>query len=276
LVDDVSVGVRPLSKKLGRNDGGGLANLAQVLAKHILFLTVVLGSWELASGRIIKVFWVSKPSLIGVALFEWLTSAEFYRHLSYTVTELLVGFFFGTIAAIVIGFILGEYRSLGDFFEPYMTALYGIPRSALAPLFILWFGIGIGSKIMQAAIMVFFVVLFNTIAGLRSVDPDLINMARVVGSNRMQVITKIKVPSAFPFVMTGIRVGLPNALIGAIVAEFISSNVGVGYLIVRASMLFDTARLFAGVIVLAAIVYALNEILVRVERHVLRWRPEAR
>ena len=148
--------------------------------------------------------------------------------------------------------------------------------SRYAPLFILWFGIGLGSKVAQAAIMCFFLVLFNTIAGLRAVDPELINMARVVGSTRLQILTKIKIPSAFPYIMTGIKVGLPNALIGAIVAEFISSNHGVGYLIMRASMSFDTAGLFAGIIILATVVFILNRVLVRVERHVLRWRPEAR
>ena len=111
---------------------------------------------------------------------------------------------------------------------------------------------------------------------MRRVDPELINMARVVGSTRLQILTKIKIPSAFPYIMTGIKVGLPNALIGAIVAEFISSNHGVGYLIMRASMSFDPAGLFAGIIILATVVFILNRVLVRVERHVLRWRPEAR
>jgi NitT/TauT family transport system permease protein len=243
---------------------------------HAAFLLAVLGMWEWASGRLIKPFWVSKPSRIAAALVEWLGTGEFWDHLGITVSELALGFLLGTVSALVIGFVFGEFRRVGEFFDAYLAALYGVPRTALAPLFILWFGIGLGSKVAQAAIMCFFLVLFNTIAGLCAVDPELINMARVVGSTRLQILTKIKVPSAFPYIMTGIKVGLPNALIGAIVAEFISSNHGVGYLIVRASMSFDTAGLFAGIIVLATIVFALNRILVRVERHVLRWRPESR
>jgi NitT/TauT family transport system permease protein len=224
---------------------------------------------------LIRPFWVSKPSQIAGTLLEWVTTAEFWGHLGITMTELSLGFLVGTAAALTTGFLLGEFRRAGNFFDPYLSALYGIPRTALAPLFILWFGIGLGSKITQAAIMCFFLVLFNTVAGLRAVDPELINMAVVVGSTRLQILTKIKLPSAFPYIMTGIKVGLPNALIGAIVAEFISSNEGVGYLIVRASMVFDTASLFAGILVLAAIVFVLNHVLVQVERYVLRWRPEA-
>ena len=243
---------------------------------HGLFVVAFLAIWEWASGRLIKPFWVSKPTKIAGSLIEWLGTAEFWEHLGTTVSELALGFLLGTGVALVIGFVFGEFRRIGEFFDAYLAALYGVPRTALAPLFILWFGIGLGSKVAQAAIMCFFLVLFNTIAGLLAVDPELINMARVVGSTRLQILTKIKVPSAFPFIMTGIKVGLPNALIGAIVAEFISSNHGVGYLIVRASMSFDTASLFAGIIVLATVVFALNRVLVRVERHVLRWRPESR
>lgn len=244
--------------------------------RHGLFILGFLGVWEWASGRLIKPFWVSKPSRIAAALAEWLPTLEFWEHLGTTVSELCLGFVLGTSLALVIGFVFGEFRRVGEFFDAYLAALYGVPRTALAPLFILWFGIGLGSKVAQAAIMCFFLVLFNTIAGLRAVDPELINMARVVGGTRLQILSKIKVPSAFPYIMTGIKVGLPNALIGAIVAEFISSNHGVGYLIVRASMSFDTAGLFAGIIILATVVFILNRVLVRVERHVLRWRPEAR
>jgi sulfonate transport system permease protein len=253
-----------------------VGRLAWRVAAHVGFVVFLFGSWELLSGRVIHSFWVSKPSLIAGTLVEWFAGREFWRHFGITMTEVLTGFALGVASGVVLGFLLSELPRVGKFFDPYMAALYGVPKTALAPLLILWFGIGLGAKVMLAAIMVFFLVFFNTAAGLRAVDPDLVNMARVAGARRTQILTKIKFPFAFPYVMTGIKVGLPTGLVGAIVAEFISSNQGIGYLIVRSSMFFDTASVFAGVIVLAGTVFVLNEVLARIERYVLRWRPEAR
>jgi NitT/TauT family transport system permease protein len=245
------------------------------LVQHSLFLVLVFGLWEAVSEFVVGPFWISKPSLIAGVLMKWVMGSEFWRHFAVTLTEVGYGFGLGVAGGVLAGFVLGELPRLGRFLDPYLAALYGIPKTALAPLFILWFGIGLGAKVAMAAIMVFFLVFFNTAAGLRSVERDLINMARVAGASRGQILGKIKLPFAFPYIITGVKLGLPTGLIGAIVAEFISSNQGIGYVIVRASMFFDTASVFAGVIVLAVTVFALNEVLVRIERHVLRWRPEA-
>lgn len=248
---------------------------AAKLVQHTLFLVIAFGLWEAVSEFVVGPFWISKPTLIAKVLVKWVTGAEFWRHFAVTLTEVGYGFGLGAVGGVLAGFVLGEIPRLGRFLDPYMAALYGIPKTALAPLFILWFGIGLGAKVAMAGIMVFFLVFFSTAAGLRSVDRDLINMARVAGASRGQILGKIKLPFAFPYIITGIKLGLPTGLIGAIVAEFISSNQGIGYVIVRASMFFDTASVFAGVIVLAVTVFVLNEVLVRIERHVLRWRPEA-
>ncbi len=244
------------------------------LAQHALFLLAMFALWEAVSTFVVGPFWISKPTLIAKVLVKWVTGAEFWRHFSVTLIEVAYGFGLGVTGGVLAGFMLGEIPRLGRFLDPYLAALYGIPKTALAPLFILWFGIGLGAKVAMAGIMVFFLVFFNTAAGLRSVERDLINMARVAGASRGQILRKIKLPFAFPYIITGIKLGLPTGLIGAIVAEFISSNQGIGYVIVRASMFFDTASVFAGVIVLAMTVLALNEVLVRIERYVLRWRPE--
>jgi NitT/TauT family transport system permease protein len=245
------------------------------LAQHAFFLLAMFVLWEAVSTFVVGPFWISKPTLIAKVLVKWVTGAEFWRHFIVTLTEVAYGFGLGVAGGVLAGFMLGEIPRLGRFLDPYLAALYGIPKTALAPLFILWFGIGLGAKVAMAGIMVFFLVFFNTAAGLRSVDRDLINMARVAGASRGQILRKIKLSFAFPYIITGIKLGLPTGLIGAIVAEFISSNQGIGYVIVRASMFFDTASVFAGVIVLAVTVFALNEVLVRIERYVLRWRPEA-
>lgn len=252
-----------------------LRTVALKLAQHAVFIALFFGLWEAVSEWIVGPFWISKPSLIVKVLVKWATSAEFWGHFMVTLTEVAYGFGLGVATGVLAGFVLGELPRLGRFLDPYLAALYGVPKTALAPLFILWFGIGLGAKVAMAGIMVFFLVFFNTAAGLRSVDRDLINMARVAGASRGQILRKVKLPFAFPYIITGVKLGLPTGLIGAIVAEFISSNQGIGYVIVRASMFFDTASVFAGVIVLAVTVLALNEVLVRIERYVLRWRPEA-
>lgn len=239
---------------------------------HALFLAVIFGLWELLSGPVVDSFWVSSPIAIADASIDWAQTAEFWTNLKVTMVEVLLGFVIGA-TGIVLGFLLGEFRRADSFLDPYLTIGYGIPKTALAPLFILWFGIGLWAKVMMGAAMVFFLVLFPTIAGLRSVDPDLLNMARVGGASRLQVLTKVKIPTAFPYVMTGIKVGLPASLIGVIVAEYISSNEGIGYLLVRAGNFFNTAQLFAGILILALIVFLLNWLVVTVERYVLRWRP---
>jgi NitT/TauT family transport system permease protein len=151
------------------------------------------------------------------------------------------------------------------------------PRSALAPLFILWFGIGVASKVAQAALMVLFMVFFNTYAGLRNVDEELVNTVRLLGATRLQLLGKVRIPAALPFILTGLKVSVPQALLGAVVAEFISSNKGIGYLIVHSTSQFDTAGTFAGILVLMVVVYVLNTGLGWVERQLShRHREPAR
>jgi NitT/TauT family transport system permease protein len=172
----------------------------------------------------------------------------------------------------VIGFALGRSEDLSVIFDPYITAIYCLPKIALAPLFIMWFGIGIESKVAVAAIVVFFLVFLNTYAGVRDVNPVHIHATRIMGAGEWQLLRKVILPSAAAWVFTGLKVSVPYALIGAVIGEFMSSNRGVGFLIAQASAMFDTASTFAGLVVLAAVGAAINGGLKRLERHVLRWR----
>ncbi|MGH2349944.1 MAG: ABC transporter permease, partial [bacterium] len=142
------------------------------LAVAILFL----GGWELASGRIVDQFFLSKPSAIAASLWDMLVKEQLLYHLQFTITEALVGYLIGAVAGLIFGFALGRSDLVHRIVEPFVVAFYGIPRIALAPLFILWFGIGITSKIAVAAVMVFFIVLINTIAGIRSAPPQLLQV----------------------------------------------------------------------------------------------------
>jgi sulfonate transport system permease protein len=240
----------------------------------IQFLLVVLFlvSWEWASAALHADFWVSKPSLVISALIAWYQSGTLAADLKITLTEAGVGFIAGSIAGGLVGFVLGWVRKAGDLLEPFVISLYTLPKIALAPLFVLWFGIGPTNKIMFAAMLVFFMVFFTTYQGTRQVDRDLVENARLLGASRWAIWTKIAVPYSAVWVFTGIRIGLPYALIGAIVGEFVAADSGVGFRIKEATSFFNTASVFAGLLVLMGISLMLLGVLSLIERRVLRWQ----
>jgi NitT/TauT family transport system permease protein len=237
-----------------------------------VFVLFVLGLWELTAKLFHTEFWTSSPSSVVVALINWANSGELGNDLRVTLTAAGLGFVLGSIAGGLTGFVLGWIRRLGDLFEPFVLALYTLPKIALAPLFVLWFGIGLTNKIMFSAMLVFFMVFFTTYQGTRQVDRDLVENARLLGANRWAVWTKIAIPYASIWVFTGVRIGLPYALIGAIVGEFVAAEAGVGFRIKEATSYFDTGSVFAGLVILMLISVLLLGILKIIERRVLRWQ----
>lgn len=228
--------------------------------------------WEGASRFFKLEFWITSPTEVAKELVRWFRSGLLVTDLKLTLMEAGLGFVFGSIAGGIIGFLLGWVRRLGDLFEPFVLSLYSVPKIALAPLFVLWFGIGVTNKIMFAAMLVFFMVFFTTYQGTRQVDRDLVENARLMGAGRWDIWTKIAIPYAGIWVLTGIRIGLPYALIGAIVGEFVASEAGVGYRIKEATSFFSTASVFAGLVVLMGISLTLLTLLKLVEKRLLRWQ----
>jgi NitT/TauT family transport system permease protein len=238
-----------------------------------LSLTVVaLGLWEWLSVAFHVEFWISRPSAVFTELIRWAQSGDLASDLRLTLTEAGVGFLVGSIAGALTGFVLGWVTWLGKLFEPFVLSLYTLPKIALAPLFVLWFGIGPVNKIMFSAMLVFFMVFFTTFQGTRQVDRDLVANARLLGASRFAIWTKIAIPYSAVWVFTGIRIGLPYALIGAIVGEFVAADAGVGFRIKEATSFFNTAAVFAGLIVLMVISMILLGLLKLVERRALRWQ----
>jgi len=172
----------------------------------------------------------------------------------------------------VVGFLFGVQQTLAKVLDPFVSAVYSIPKIALAPLFILWFGIDIQMKIIFAAITVFFLVFFNTLSGVRNVDQDLIDAVRLMGGKQQDIMFKVVVPSAMGYVLTGVHISIPYALVGAVVGELIASNRGLGYLIESAATSFDTAGVFAALIVLTIIAALLNGIVNFIDRKTSRWK----
>ena len=236
-------------------------------------LTIIL--WELAAWHwpiVAKL--VSQPSDIALGVVDVVKSGSIWPHLQATLTEMAVGYVIGAVTGVVLGLLFGRIKLLGDIFNPYITLFNGIPKVALAPVFVIWFGIGLMSKIAIILTMVFFVVFINTFAGLRSVNEEYVSIVRIMGASSLQVIREVFLPATVPYILVGLRAGIPFAVIGAVVGEFIAATKGLGYFINYHQGTFDTTGIFVGVTILALLVVVLDWLLSIVERRLLKWRPE--
>ena len=249
-----------------------LAGKAGRILLRLLPGLAILAFWQWASGRLIKEIYVSKPTAVAARLYELFASGEIYPHLLTTGEELVLGYVIGVAGGIFGGYALGRSPRLANIFEPYVMAFYGIPKIALAPLFIIWFGIGIGSKVALASIMVFFLVFYNVYTGVRSVDRELVNLTLVMGANQRQLSYHVYFPAAAPYILLGMRMAVPYAVIGVIVGEFTSSIQGLGLFIHEASSTYDPAGVFAGIVILLAFVVVANFLAGLLERRLLRWK----
>jgi NitT/TauT family transport system permease protein len=246
--------------------------LFKVMGWRVVILALVLGAWQASSGTIIDPFYVSRPSDIGTRLWEWLGDGTVATNLYATLQATLIGFAVGSVAGIAIGFFFGRSPMVARVVDPFIIAIYSLPKVALAPLFILWFGIGLTSKIVLAATIVFFLVFYNTYAGVRSVDRDLVDVVRLMGGGRRDILRRVVLPSSATWIFNGLKISVPYALIGAVVGELTASDRGIGFVLKRASGTFDTAGVFASLVILMIVATILNQIVVYGERHVDRWR----
>jgi NitT/TauT family transport system permease protein len=189
---------------------------------QLAILVVLLGSWEILSGRLFDSFWVSKPSLIIGYIYNWFVNGDFFRHLNATMTEIIVGYSIGAALGLALGLPIGRMEKTAKILDPFLLALNGIPRVALAPLFVIWFGIGITPKIVLVFTLVFFVVFYNSYAGVRSVERRYVDLAWVMGARSFSLFTKVILPAAMPYIILGLKLSIPYAVIGAIIGEFIA------------------------------------------------------
>ena len=245
-----------------------------IRAGQVAIAAAILLVWHLVSGRLIDPFFISSPAAVAAKLWHWSVDGTLWHAFTYTFKAMIIGFLIGSLAGFVTGFVLGRSDILARLFDPFITAIYCMPKIALAPLLILWFGIGIESKVAMSALIVFFLVFLNTFSGVRDVNPLYLQVTSIMGATPLQQLRHVVFPSAAAWVLTGLKVSVPYALIGAVVGELISSNRGIGFLIGQASGLFDTAGVFAGLAVLAATGIILNAGLKKLESHLLRWRGQ--
>jgi NitT/TauT family transport system permease protein len=242
---------------------------------QLLFGITLLAVWHLLSGRVLDPFFFSSPGQVANYLYDYVLNGMFVSDAWFTLRAALVGYIFGSVLGLLLGFAIAEARTLARVLNPYILAVYGIPRIALAPLFIVWFGIGIQSKIMLAAMMAFFLTFFNTFTGVGQVQEKYVTIARVAGASRLDIVRKVVLPDASPWIIAGLRIAIPYSIVAAIVGEFIASTQGLGYRIVLNSQQFNTTGTLGGVIVVMFVVMAANLLLDKVEGYVLRWQPDS-
>jgi NitT/TauT family transport system permease protein len=242
-----------------------------VVLTQIGILAAILALWQFAVTDA-SLPYFSRPSLITAKLYELLTHQDIYRHISVTLAEITMGYALGAVIGLSLGFILGRSQFLSAALQPYIIGLYSIPKIALAPVFIVWLGLGIASKIAVVFVASFFLVFFNTYSGLISINEELVRLARLMGASWPQTVTRVILPAAAPQIFLGLRTAVPYAVIGAVIGEYIGSSEGLGYFILYASQTYDAAALFAGIIILVAIVFLANFGLNWLEGRVIRWR----
>lgn len=231
--------------------------------------------WQFASGRWIEPFLISSPSRIFASLVTGFHSGDLLQHTWVTFTEIAIGFPLGAITGIALGYWFGRSRVLAEVFEPIIIALNGIPRTALAPLFIVWLGIGIWSKVGVVFLLTFFLNFFNTYTGMRQMDQEYVDLARLMRVRGLKLTFRVILPAISPYVFTGIRTSIPFSVIGAIVGEFIAATEGVGFFIRLSAGIFRTADVFVGIIVLMFMVIIMDRIAGMVEKRVLRWQTQS-
>ncbi|MCC5036708.1 ABC transporter permease [Streptomyces sp. WAC 00631] len=244
-----------------------------IWATRTALLVVMLVLWQAASGRWIDDTFISRPSDIVDRLGTWWADGTLADNTWITVQEIVYGFLLGAAAGALAGYLLGASRFVYRVLDPFIMALYAIPKVALAPLFIVWIGIGMDMKVLLAAVTVFFLVFLNTAAAVREVDQGLVDAVRLMGGDRRQIALKVVLPSSMAGFLTGLKVSVPYALIGAVIGELVASNRGLGYLINDAAAQFDTAGVFATLVVLSLIAGALNILVGMLDRRVNRWKP---
>lgn len=235
---------------------------------------LLLGAWEAGSsfGWLDK-FFFSRPTDIAARLGRLFASGDVWTHLWTTLLEAALAFVLGVVAGVAGGFVLARNRFLSQLLDPYIRVANALPRVVLAPMFLLWFGLGIWSKVALGVTVVFFIVFFNTFQGVREVEPVILNNARMLGANERQLTRHVLIPSALSWIFSSLHVSIGFAIIAVVVGEYLGSVRGIGYLIAHAEAEFDTTGVFAGMAILAGVVLVVGAGVDRLERRLLRWKP---
>ena len=251
-----------------------------VYAARAAVFVVVFGGWQLfTTWKIIDPFFFGQPSGIGSKLWDWAQHGtafgSLWSQIWITMEEALLGFVFGVAGGILAGVLLGQVRFLSDVLSPYIKAVNALPRIVLGSIFLIFLGLGTTSKVVLAAVLVFFVVFFNAFQGVREVDANLIANVRILGASRLAVVRNVVLPSALTWIIASLHVAFGFAIIGAIVGEFLGAQHGLGLIISNAQNNFDADGVFAAMLIIGVLALTAEWLIGLLERRLLAWRPQA-
>ena len=279
--------LRPGAAPEAASDEASLAALARTRAArhrrmvHIgqaAILIVIVAGWQIgALTGVIDPFFFGSPWGICVRLWTWAIDGtaygSFWLQIWVTLEEAILGFIVGVTSGIFFGVLLGEIPYLAEVIGPYIKIVNALPRIVLGSIFVMWLGLGLPSKVLLAAVLVFFVVFFNAFQGVRSVDRNLISNARILGASRLQVVRHVVFPSAMTWIIASLHVALGFAIIGAIVGEFLGSQRGLGLVIATAQNTFDANGVFGAMLVIGALALSAEWVMSKLEKRLLAWQP---
>jgi NitT/TauT family transport system permease protein len=243
---------------------------------RLLIVAAVLIIWELISGRVVDEFFISRPSEIWDTWSGWIGDGTLWYNASSTFASAAIGFLLGGACALIVGYILGGSQRLADVLEPFITSIYSLPKLALVPLVVMWFGIGRPLQVMICALVVFFLMFYNTFYGIRDVDRALIDSMRVMGGSRWDIAVRVRLPSALVWVVAGLKLSVPQALVAVVVAEILASNRGLGHLVALNSGQFNSAGTFAALLTLLIIGITIDRVVGVITRRALIWKQEGK
>jgi len=240
---------------------------------RILILFAIISLWE---GSVLlgwlDPFWMSSPSLIAERFVALILDGSLIYHTGVTLGEAFSGLAAGIVVGAALGLLLGVSPKIGQIVEPFIMAINSLPRVALAPLLVLYVGIGFASKFLLAFSLVVVIIMVNTYEGVKAVEPKLVNSMRILGANQFAIFSKVLLPSCVPWILAGVRVSTSFAIVGAIVGEFISAQAGIGYMIDNASGAYDTTGIMVPLLTLMACGLVIDVVIQALTRHLLRWR----
>ena len=250
-----------------------LLSLQAMVAIVSIALWHVLTTIPIGGNPILPPFFFSTPMDVAGRIFKWFAEGTIWRHLWITLTESALAFVIGSISGVLVGFWFARQPLVAAVLDPYVKMINALPRIVLAPIFTLWFGLGILSKVALGVTLVFFIVFFNVYQGVKEVSPTILANARMLGMSERQLTRHVYWPSALSWMFSSLHTAVGFAVVGAVAGEYLGSAAGLGYLIQQAEGVFDVAGVFAGMFVLAAFVLVIDYLVTLAERRLLVWRP---
>jgi NitT/TauT family transport system permease protein len=252
----------------------GLPSRSTMVALQIALLVAAFATWfVLVKVNILPVFFFGDPVLVLQQIVDWVVTGEVFVHLATTLAETILGFLIGIAFGVGGGLWLGLSPLTAALLDPYIKAFNAMPRVVLGPIFIVWFGLGITSKVVLGVTLVFFVVFFNVFQGVREVSPVVLANARMLGASQSQLLRTVYIPSAMSWVFSSLHMSVGMAFVGAVIGEYLGSSRGIGYLILQAESTFDVNAVFAGILVLTVFALLLDTSVILVERRLIVGRP---